>query len=290
MQALKRYFLKTTRKIFMKRLLAIGFEKVGNWHLLNKKLALELTRMNSQRNVLYAFIQDTLVLYVGKTTGSLENRMGGYLRPHSSQRTNVRNNRSLLELLQRNQTIEIYAWADSGNHRIGEFHLNYAAGLEDGIIKTLTPPWNGARSAIRTVVGNISNSTDALASSSLHSMDIHEDEAASPIEVQALEDAGVMKASPMFQVTLGKTYYHKGFFNVPVSFSDFFPPHGTEISIYCGDSRTLIRATVDRNANQANHTPRIFGKGSLINWFEHYKRLNSVATVRIVSKNEIELM
>ncbi len=62
----------------MKRLLAIGFEQVGKWQLLNQKLALELIRMNAQRNVLYAFIQDTLVLYVGKTTGSLENRMGGY--------------------------------------------------------------------------------------------------------------------------------------------------------------------------------------------------------------------
>lgn len=34
--------------------------------------------MNAQRNVLYAFIQDASVLYVGKTTGSQENRMGGY--------------------------------------------------------------------------------------------------------------------------------------------------------------------------------------------------------------------
>lgn len=285
----------------MKRLLAIGFEQVGRWQLLNQKLALELTRMNAQRNVIYAFIQDSLVLYVGKTTGTLENRMGGYLRPHSTQRTNVRNNQSLKELLQRNQTIEIYAWADSGNHRIGEFHLNYAAGLEDSIIKTVMPPWNGARSVSQTEINipPIPQSEPVTVDASMEanveptprqSIASTEDEAASSIEVQTLEDAGIMKASPMFQVTLGKTYYHNGFFNVPVKFSDSFPEHGTEISIYCGDSRTLIRATVDRKANQANHTPRIYGRGSLAKWFELYKRLDAIATVRIVSKNEIELI
>jgi hypothetical protein len=68
----------------VKRLLQIGFEKVGCWRLREQQLSLELTKMNEQRNVLYAFVQDATVLYVGKTTGSLENRMGGYLRPHTS--------------------------------------------------------------------------------------------------------------------------------------------------------------------------------------------------------------
>lgn len=286
----------------MKRLLAIGFEQVGSWQLHDHKLTLELTRMNAQRNVLYAFIQDTLVLYVGKTTASLESRMGGYLKPYSTQRTNVRNNQALLELLRRNKNIEIYAWADSGNHRIGEFHLNYAAGLEDSIIKTVMPPWNGTRSPIQAKIGipeltlqqsesmiSVKSMDAAIAHTSLRPIASHEDEAASTIELQALEDAGIMRVSPMFQVTLGKTYYQNGFFNVPMKFSDFFPEHGTEISIYCGDSRALIRALVDRKTNQVNHTPRIYGRSALKNWFEHYKRLEEIVTVRIVSKNEIEL-
>lgn len=269
----------------MKRLLEIGFEQVGRWHLLNKKLALELTRMSAQRNVVYAFIQDAIVLYVGKTTGTLETRMGGYLRPHSSQRTNVRNNLALVELLQQEKAVEIYAWADSGIHRIGEFHLNYAAGLEDSIIKTILPPWNGARSTQQAGI-----ELSVLSSSVAMNDDSRLAEAASEIELQDLEAAGVIKASPVFEVVLGKTYYNNGFFNVPVKFSDRFPEHGTEISIYCGDSRTLIRATVDRKANQANHTPRIYGRGSLTNWFGRYKRPDGIATIRIVSLNEIELM
>lgn len=278
----------------MRRLLQIGFEQVGSWRLRGQELALELTRMNGQRNVLYAFVQDASVLYVGKTTGPLESRMGGYLRPHASQRTNVRNNQALLHLLRQDLAIDIYAWADTGMHRIGDFHLNYAAGLEDSIIRIVTPPWNGARTAPPTAAAPDEPPlppVPAIAEPPApQSPAPAEGESASASEVLALEQAGVIQASPVFEVTLGKTYYHNGFFNVPVKFSGLFPEHGTEISIYCGDSRTLIRATVDRKANQANHTPRIYGRGSLANWFGLYKRLDDAATIRVVSTNEIELM
>lgn len=273
----------------MRRLLQIGFEQVGSWRLRDQELTLELARMNGQRNVLYTFVDNAKVLYVGKTTGTLESRMGGYLRPHASQRTNARNNLALLQLLRQDRTIDIYAWADPGMHKIGDFHLNYAAGLEDSIIRTVAPPWNGARSAPTATVAvehpllaePVLDEPPAPASS--------ECESVPAVEVRALEDAGVIRAAPTFDITLGKTYYHQGFFNVPVKFSGLFPEHGTQISIYCGDSRTLIRATVDRRANQSNQTPRIYGRASLANWFGLYKQLDEMATIRVVSTSEIEL-
>lgn len=274
----------------MRRLLQIGFEQVGNWRLREQALVLELARMNGQRNVLYAFVNNVDVLYVGKTTGTLVSRMGGYLRPHASQRTNVRNNLALVQLLRHNRAIDIYAWADPGMHRIGDFHLNYAAGLEDSIIRTLAPPWNGARSAPLIVVPV---EQPVLAEPELDELPApasSEGESVSGFEVQTLEDAGVIRAAPTFDVILGKTYYHQGFFNVPIKFSGLFPEHDTQISIYCGDSRTVIRATVDRRANQSNQTPRIYGRASLANWFSLYKRLDETAKIRVVSTNEIELM
>jgi hypothetical protein len=274
----------------MKRLLQIGFERVGNWRLRDNQMALELNRMTGQRNVLYAFVHNSTVLYVGKTTGTLENRMGGYLRPHASQRTNVRNNLALLQLLRRDQDIDIYAWADPGTHRIGDFHLNYAAGLEDSIIRTISSPWNGARTAIMADTVPAMQWPAEPDYSSLLPDIVEVNESASPSEVQLLEEAGVIRAAPIFDVALGKTYYHNGFFNVPVKLSELFPVHGTEISIYCGTSRTLIRATVDRKANQANNTPRIYGRRELANWFGLYKQLDEAVTIRVVSANEIELM
>ena len=271
----------------MKRLLQIGFEQVGVWRLRDDQLALELTRMAGQRNVLYAFVQAGVVLYVGKTTGTLENRMGGYLRPHVTQRTNVRNNLALLKLLNEDLGVDIYAWADSGTHRIGEFHLNYAAGLEDSIIRSLSPPWNGARSV--PTAGN-AQSDGTEEARPLDAVGDTEAESATTNQVRVMGEAGVMMSSPMFEVQLGKTYFHQGFFNVPVKASGLFPAHGAEISIYCGEARTLIRATVDRKANQSNQTPRIYGRGALANWFGLYKVLNDSITVRAVSANEIELL
>ncbi len=273
----------------MRRLLQIGFEQVGSWRLREQRLALDLTRMNGHRNVLYAFVDNAEVLYVGKTTGTLESRMGGYLRPHASQRTNMRNNLALLQLLRHYRAIDIYAWADPGMHRIGGFHLNYAAGLEDSIIRTLAPPWNGARSAPPTVVPVEQSVLGKPVLDELPARASSEGESLSAFEVRALEDAGVIRAAPTFDVTLGKTYYHQGFFNVPIKFSGLFPEHGTQITIYCGDSRTLIRATVDRRANQSNQAPRIYGRASLANWFRLYKQLDETAKIRVVSTNEIEL-
>jgi len=271
----------------MKRLLQIDFERVGRWRLSDDKLSLELTRMAGQRNVLYAFLQANEVLYVGKTTGTLENRMGGYLRPHATQRTNVRNNLALLKLLNDDFSVDIHAWADSGNHRIGEFHLNYAAGLEDSIIRSLSPPWNGARSAPLAGIAGFDRSDVAR---QLEAVGDTEAESATPKQIRIMEESGVMNSSPMFEVQLGKTYFNQGFFNVPVKAAGLFPAHGAEISIYCGEARTLIRATIDRKANQSNQTPRIYGRNALANWFGLYKVLGDSIMVRIVSLNEIELM
>lgn len=207
--------------------------------------------------------------------------MGGYLR-----------------LLREDQAIDIYAWADSGMHRIGDLHLNYAAGLEDSIIRIVAPLWNGARSLPLADTGSTLSSPSAVEyTESMHakrhaplSTAQARNESASASEMRALETAGVIRASPVFEVKLGKTYYHHGFFNVPVKFSGLFPDHGSEISIYCGGLRSLIRATIDRRANQTSHTPRIYGRGSLAKWFDLYKRQDDIATIRVVSTNEIELM
>ena len=165
--------------------------------------------------------------------------------------------------------------------------MNYAAGLEDSIIRSLSPPWNGAKSA--PMAGNAGSERTEVARP-LDAGGDTEAESATTNQVRLMEEAGIMKSSPMFEVQLGKTYYHQGFFNVPVKASGLFPAHGAEISIFCGEARTLIRATVDRKANQSNQTPRIYGRSALANWFGVYKVLNDSVTIRLVSPNEIELM
>jgi hypothetical protein len=100
-----------------------------------------------RQNVAYAFVSGSTVKYVGKTTQSLQRRMFGYQRPNVDQRTNWRNRIAIIDLLKKGHKVDILALADTGLLRYGSFHLNLAAGLEDSIIATIKPEWNGGRTS-----------------------------------------------------------------------------------------------------------------------------------------------
>ena len=102
----------------------------------------ELDAERTTYNVLYAFTSSDELLYIGKTTIALRDRMYQYQRPGPSQRTNIRVNSAIAELLKSGGTIEIYALPDTGEMEYRGFHLNLAAGLEDSLISELDPKWN----------------------------------------------------------------------------------------------------------------------------------------------------
>ncbi len=83
----------------MNRLLEIGFQPAGHWLLEEDQLRFELARHSAQKNILYAFVCDGEVKYVGKTTRTLAARMAGYKRPGKTQTTNINNHRRIRELL-----------------------------------------------------------------------------------------------------------------------------------------------------------------------------------------------
>jgi hypothetical protein len=126
----------------MKRLTDIGFRKVGEWKMLKGSISPDLAELSSAENILYAFVSNGEVLYVGKTTQPLKNRMYGYQKPGPTQNTNIKGNRLISELLISGRNIEIYVLPEDTRHKIGIFDLNLAAGLEDSIISILKPKWN----------------------------------------------------------------------------------------------------------------------------------------------------
>ena len=93
-------------------------------------------------NALYAFVSDDEVLYVGKTTQQLQKRLYGYQNPRTTQTTNVRGNKAIATALTAKKAIDVFVLPDTGLLRIGGFHLNLAAGLEDSLINDLRPMWN----------------------------------------------------------------------------------------------------------------------------------------------------
>lgn len=127
------------------RLKAIGFIVAGVWKLNGERIICDLNELATVRNVLYAFVVDGELMYVGKTVQPLRTRMAGYKCPGSTQSTNIRNNQNIRESLASGKTVDLYVLPDNGLLHYGNFHVNLAAGLEDSVVRELNPPWNGGR-------------------------------------------------------------------------------------------------------------------------------------------------
>lgn len=124
------------------RLEKMGFCSCGHWSFSSGLLKCELTIHAQDRNVLYAFVSEGRVVYIGKTVQSLKQRMCGYQNPGPTQSTNIKSNARITELIQAGGDLDIYTLPDNGLLFYGGFHVNLAAGLEDSLIRELKPQWN----------------------------------------------------------------------------------------------------------------------------------------------------
>lgn len=128
----------------LEKLTQVGFLKVGRWSLKSGKPCFSLDELAGAADVLYAFVSDGQVLYLGKTTKGLRRRMDGYQRPGPTQRTNIACHGKLLKVLTEKQTVDIYVFRDPEPKLHAGIPVNLAAGLEDGLILEFRPPWNKA--------------------------------------------------------------------------------------------------------------------------------------------------
>lgn len=122
----------------------MGFRKCGDWTVDADCLKCTLVDNASAPNVLYAFVSEGKVLYIGKTVRSLKQRMYNYQKPGPSQSTSIRGHKLIKDAVALGKTVEVYALPDNGLLHYGGFHVNLAAGLEDALIATLKPVWNKA--------------------------------------------------------------------------------------------------------------------------------------------------
>ncbi len=129
----------------LQRLVDIGFARAGGWSLDEGTLGFDVSHYAQARNVLYAFVIDDELRYIGKTSRVLRSRMAGYRTPGATQSTNITNHQHILAALGRGQRVDIYVLPDNGLLHYGGFHINLAAGLEDSLIRELVPPWNGGK-------------------------------------------------------------------------------------------------------------------------------------------------
>ncbi|WP_339631447.1 GIY-YIG nuclease family protein [uncultured Sneathiella sp.] len=259
----------------MERLTEVGFQKVGFWKLKDGHVDFELNSQENTINVLYAFVCEGEVMYIGKTIQPLRKRMYGYLRPGKSQSTNIKNRDNILASLVAGKGVEIFALPDNGLQNYGGFHINMAAGLEDSLISSLSPSWNGAQSKVIDLAGHSKVET----SSSIGNEEFPVTQK-KPLETISTDE------NLKFQFHLRKTYYNQGFFNVPVAYMDAFGNNNERIEISCGKHATLFEGHINRTAN-TNNTPRIMGGRQLTHWFKNSKNLDDQIKVTVVSPNSI---
>ena len=201
----------------MHRLLKIGFRKLGEWQKSGDALRYELNSSAPHPNTLYAFVVDGEVKYVGKTTRTLRGRLNGYVRPGPTQATNLRNHENVLTSLGSGEVVEIFALPDEDLHYFGGFHLNLAAGLEDSLIKSLNPLWNGGGKATQ---------------------EEEQDQRTPPTAVD------VEQPSKVIEITMGETYWKKGFFNTGIQSSELFGADGQLIEMFLASGTVPILGTI----------------------------------------------
>lgn len=95
----------------LETLRAVGFVASGRWRLAGDGLLAELDIHASARNILYAFVAQGRVLYLGVSTRTLAQRMRGYIAPGPNQRTNLANNARLRAALVEGAEIAIWVLA-----------------------------------------------------------------------------------------------------------------------------------------------------------------------------------
>lgn len=255
----------------MQRLLEIGFEQAGEWMLIDGDPSIELRRYENAGNVLYAFVAEDELLYIGRAGRSLRQRMDGYQSGGPPRSTRERNRERIIAMLIVGQVVEVYAMPDPGSLHFGSFRLNLAAGLQQSLQTALDPPWNRAATAAPPV------STPAPARKRRS-------------EILPVDDpfTDLTIDRPSYRFLVGYMYLSKGFFNVPTRYSRLFGSDQDHIRILCGGDKVALQGRIDRSAN-TNATPRVLGGAPLKRWFEEHVGLNKPVDIDILAPNAVWL-
>jgi len=126
----------------LQKLISLGFEQVGRWFWDGDDLSFELNQHQSERDILYAFVVDGEVKYLGKSTQTLHKRIYLYKNCNPSQRTNIRVREKLRACLKNGSQVLIYAFVQKMPLMYQDIPINLAAGLEDNLIASIKPEWN----------------------------------------------------------------------------------------------------------------------------------------------------
>lgn len=265
-------------------LILVGFTDVGSWLTVGQTIAYKLDNEKAAvnnllvetLNALYAFVHDDAVQYIGKTTRSVRKRFVGYRNPGKRQRTNLRCNAKIKEVLAAGGEVRILIFTPISDLRYGDYDINLAAGLEDALIAAFDPPWNG-REKGKPVTEEAERET------------AEEEADTAPAEMEQIKPKLHYGPTFPFTITLGQAYYHQGLINPGVMASQHLGRDGEPIQISFDDGAEPVMSSINRNANSSGGV-RVVGRNRLIaDWFQQHYKLGDVVRAYVLDPNRIRL-
>lgn len=121
-------------------LVTAGFQKVGEWLIDQTGSGILLHGTTDKRAGVYVYAVGGVVHYVGSAQRGLHGRFRRYAIT-KTVRTSARIRSEIVVCLSRGDPVEIYALQPALIDWNG-LPVDLAAGLEEGLIRTLQPKWN----------------------------------------------------------------------------------------------------------------------------------------------------
>jgi hypothetical protein len=137
--ATKKVARMNSKPIPARALLDAGFSKSGTWTRKGEKIELQ-GDIPSESGV-YAHVVNDEVVYIGSATIGLRKRLYFYAKPGPRQITNLRLNELIGKELSAGKRVEVLTACPEPTEWNG-LPVDQVTGLESGLVKKLSPPWN----------------------------------------------------------------------------------------------------------------------------------------------------
>ncbi len=272
----------------MEKLLELGFKKIGMWKKFDKELSFEISEFKDSSDIIFAFVQDSTVVYMASAEGNFETFLSLFINPSNLDLDKIAVKNSLLKALT-DKDIFIYALK---NKKWFGLAAKFSNAQIANIIKEINPSWNSddLKDRMKNIVGK--DRTAVLKSEKEKEKEREAEEAA--VKQAAAEGKEppvkkekVKKEHESYIFILGKSYYERGFFNLKTSYSHLVGDDKTDIQIVVGEKQ-IIQGKISRTANVSN-TARIIGNKPLKMWFSENAKINGELKITFISKKKIKL-
>lgn len=280
----------------MEKLLELGFKKIGIWSKSEKVLSFQVSEFKDSTDIIFAFVQNSTVTYMGVSTGNFETFLNTFVNPSNVDLEKIQIKNSLLKSLDNNE-VAIYALR---NKKFFGLMTRFSPVETANLIKEINPSWNsdGLKDRMINIVGKDRNAV--LKSEQLKEKEEKEKQAEAAFSNEntntedVKEENKPVKEKPKKQYEtyifiLGKSYYERGFFNLKTSYSHLVGEDKTDIQIILeGPEKLVIPGKINRTANTSK-AARIIGNKALKMWFQENAKINSELRITFISKKKIKL-